>query len=87
MLINFSQLEFSDLDGLKAIDIHKLVWSTIHKLTLDFGLAEIAKDIYNGKEVELSQVQVTEVKNIIKEERAGILPFAQREILSYIDKV
>ena len=66
MKINFSLLTFSDLDGNKAENIHKVLGNTINKLTLDFDLADIAKAIYNGEEVELSQTQVEAVKVIIK---------------------
>ena len=87
MKINFSLLQFEDLDGNKSKDVQKDVWRAINLLTLDMELADIAKSIFKGEEVELSQQQVEAVKIIIKDERAGFFPLAQREILTYIDKV
>lgn len=63
MKIDFRKIEVADIEGNKStIDVSKVLGNVIYQKTADLGELELAQNIYNNGEVELSPEQAESVK-------------------------
>ena len=89
MKYNFSKVKLYDLEGkeLKG-GVSKSLGSSLYGLAVkDLELTEKAKAIYNELEVELDAKQLGVLKEVVVNERAGFVAFAQKAIFDYITSV
>lgn len=85
MKINFSKVIIKNIKGELIENIHQVIGGMIYERTKDLSLVELAIKIYKGEEVELSQLQVEEIKRLINENATQA--FVKKALLEYIDKV
>jgi len=95
--INFSELEVFDINGVKVIKvddgngnksdflIHKQVANLVYTGAKNLDLVEIARDINSGKEVEVSEKELNEIKDLIIN-KSNTPAFIKLAISEFIDK-
>lgn len=86
MKYDFTKIETSALDGTPVMDLHKTIANSVYLHTKDLGLVTIAQDIYAGKEVEITQPQLEEIKRIISDEQIGFFAFVKKAIIDFINQ-
>lgn len=87
--VNFSKAILKDIEGsIITTPIYKELANMIYRLTGDLGMLDIAKTIYDGKEVELTEKQLEEVKAIINFDKGGVAlaAFVRRDLMEFIEK-
>ena len=89
MIFNFSKVVLKSIEGkvIENANIYKTVGNLIYNGTKDLGMLEIARTIYVGSDVDLSEVDVAEVTRVINDPNSGVLAFARKAVLEYIASV
>ncbi|GAF82683.1 unnamed protein product [marine sediment metagenome] len=89
MKVNFSEINLTDIEGnsITNIEINKNVGNIIYKNAKNLNLIPIAQDIYAGKEVNLSVIDLNEIKSLISSPVDGLVAFARKAVLDYIDNI
>lgn len=91
MKINFSKIKLMGINGKELqgvstptgiIAFHKHIGEVIYASAKTIALWEIAKEIYNGEEVELTQVQADELRAMA--DKLGS-PFMERTFVEFIN--
>lgn len=87
MKVDFSKMKILDVEGkaIKNSEIHKSLARIIYHRTQNLDLIEIARSINNGKEVELRDSEIKEVKRLVNDKQSGLLAFARKAILDYLN--
>ena len=91
MKIDFTKVVLKGLDGKPIIikgksEVYKTIANAIYFNARSIDLCDIASLINKGGEVEMSESQLREVKNLISGKYSGVAAFAQRTINEYINK-
>ena len=87
MKLDLTKVEIKDLDGKKIEkhDIHKIVANLMYQSTKNLDMVELAREINQGKEVELKKDELEELKTLITQTQA-IAAFAKKALIDYIDE-
>lgn len=82
--VDFSKATIVDIKG-DVIEtgekIHVLIGEAIYREANSITLAELAKRIYEGKEVELRDSEVQEIKQIIEK---SFIPLFKRQLIQFM---
>ncbi len=89
MKYNFSKIELISVDKIvcKNLQVHETIGNLIYNVTKDLGLVGIAQEIYAGKEVELSKVEIIEIERIVDDPNSALLAFVRKAIHDYINEI
>ncbi len=89
MKVNFSKVVLKTIEGepIKGGETHKNIGNIIYQNARDLGLVTIAQEIYKGNEVDLSDAELKEIKNLINNPSTGLMAFARKAVLDYIDNI
>lgn len=87
MKVNFSKIKILDIEGkeAKTSDIHKSIARIIYNRTQNLDLVEVAMNINKGKEVELRDSEIKEIKRLVNDKQSGLLAFARKAAMDFLD--
>jgi diphthamide biosynthesis methyltransferase len=85
MKYDFSKLKVLTVDGVEAVEVTKALGNAVYTHTRDIELGDKAREIYKAGVVELSQTQVEENKKIVNDDQKGLLPFAARTVVRFLE--
>ena len=87
MQVDFSQIRLLDLDG-KDLEgsppAHKIVANAIYRFTSVLDLVEVAREINQGKAVELSATDLSEIEKLTNNPQCGLSAFVKKAILDFV---
>ena len=85
MKYDFTKIELKDINGeeLKA-KFHKTIANVVYRFALSVDLVEIAMAINKGKVVELTDSQIKEIADVVKNPQNGIATFARKAFTDFI---
>lgn len=86
MLLNFSQFSVTDLEGrvISPTDMHKAIANAIFTHSKKMVLVDVARSLHESWSIEVSVEDIAEIKALMNTE-IGLLPFAKREFISFIE--
>lgn len=90
MKYDFKKVVLKDIEGkdIKVPDLYKEVAKVIHALChKDLDLVEKAREIYQGKEVELDKVEIESIKEVLLGEQSFNDASVKKAIKDYIESV
>ena len=89
MKFNFSKVKLVNVDKIicENLQAHKTIGNLIYNVTKDLGLVEIAQEIYAGKDVELSKVEIAEIERIVDDPNSALRAFVRKAIHDYINEI
>ena len=88
MQIDFSQIKLLDLDGEQLENsppAHKIVANMIYQFASVLDLVEVARQINQGKAVELSATDLAEIKGLVNNPKCSLAAFVKKAIIDFID--
>ena len=87
MKLNFSELKLHAIDGTKLnIEFHKLLANAIYVWVKDIRYLELARNIYKGIEVDLSNEELDAITEVVQNPSAGIAAFVREAYKKFIKK-
>ena len=91
--VNFSNIEIKDikwnimLNEWKPLEIYKFIANALYAHWKTIEISELAKRIYEWKEVELRDNEIAEIKSIIlDEQKFNYIELIRREVIKEISK-
>ena len=89
MKYSFHTIKLKDLEGQESKDanVHKVLANILYRGARDLDLIEVSQLMNKGKEVEMNESQINELKVLVIDEKNGLFAFVQKTVLDYIDSV
>ena len=92
MKVDFKKIKLIGLDGKAAKaeggeKFHKTIATRIFYQIANLDLVEVARQINQGKAVELSKTDIKQIKACLLSEKAGFLAFAKEAITKFFDEL
>lgn len=83
MKINFSKIMIEDIEGNEiAVDVSKELGNMMYLNAQDIAVADLGREIYHKKEVELNEVQAKQVRGYVEK---GFKAILKRVLLPMLD--
>ena len=83
MKIDFREIQVKDIEGNNStVDIAKMLGNAIYQKTADLGELELAQNIYENGEVEVSPEQTESIKKYVSTGFVAFVQVAVNEALS-----
>lgn len=84
MKIDFSKIMIEDIEGNEiAVDVSKDLGNMMYLNAQDIAVADLGREIYHKKEVELNEVQVKQIRPFVEK---GFKAIVKRVLLPMLDK-
>lgn len=89
MKVDFKVVKIYNIEGklIEKSNLHKTIADILYCRARNLTLVEIAKKIHKGEVVDLSHTEVEEIKQLISSPNDGLLSFARKAVLEYIDSI
>ncbi len=83
MKIDFSKIMIEDIEGNKiAVDVSKQLGNMMYVNAQDIAVADLGREIYHKKEVELNDVQAKQIRPFVE---GGFKAILKRVLLPMLD--
>ncbi len=92
MKIDLTKIKTKDIDGKvvkqeKGNVMYKHIANIMYIKCKNLDLVDIAMNINKGVAVEMEVLQVSELRMLVADPANGLLSFARKAVLEYLDKV
>lgn len=87
MAFNLTEVQVKSLSGVpvKGVKLHELVGDVIYNKTSSISWDRIARDIYDGKDVDLTKDQLDYLRDIITSDSLDLVVAVKVAVRDYID--
>lgn len=83
MKIDFSKIMIEDIEGNEiAVDVSKQLGNMMYVNAQDIAVADLGREIYHKKEVELNEVQAKQIRPFVE---GGFKAILKRVLLPMLD--
>lgn len=83
MKIDFSKIMIEDIEGNEiAVDVSKQLGNMMYVNAQDIAVADLGREIYHKKEVELNEVQTKQIRPFVE---GGFKAILKRVLLPMLD--
>ena len=90
MKVDFTKIQLSDIDGKNGdgdVPFYKTIANLIYCKVSNLDLVETAREINQGKEVELSKTDLRTIRQLLLDEKNGLFAFARKAIRDFLEDI
>lgn len=89
MKVDFTKIKIFDINGVQIenINIHKIVANIIYQKANNLDLVDISMEINRGNEVDLSEIELKEVRELLIQPQSQLSAFVRKSIKEFIDNI